>query len=237
MISEAFKLIGMAVVAGALLIGCSSKAPDTREASVRMPEELRSGFLQDYSRIERVRGEKAVMRWINPEIDWGKYKGFMVEPVDSMVPRAYRDELQPDPKVVAAVTSYFREALIREFKTQFEVVTVPGHGVARVSIAITSFIPSPKQLSAWQYLPIGLVAAGVGEVTGKRDREIVLFMEGEITDSINGELMLEVMQGRTSNEGGVRRIDDITPETVKPVLDFWAKDHVELISKLRAGKL
>ena len=177
------------------------------------------------------------MRWVNPATDWSKYRAFMIEPVDSVVPPAYREEVQPNPEVVVAVTRYFREALTREIGTKFKVVDEPGAGVARINVAITSFVPTTKQLSAWQYLPIGLVAVGVGEMTGRRDREIVVFMEGEMTDSLNGQLLLEVMQGRTSTEGGIRRIEEITPETVKPVLDFWAKEHLDLLLDAQAGKL
>ena len=68
-------------------------------------------------------------------------------------------------------------------------------------------------------------------------KDIVVFMEGEITDSLNGELMLEVLQGRVSTEGGIRRIEEISPETVKPVLDYWAKEHAELVFEAQTGKI
>jgi len=235
MLLRTVRWVGIGLVTTVLLAGCGGES-STRKVSGSVPEELRSGFLADYSRVQPVAGEPAVMRWINQDIDWNKYQAFMIEPVDSMIPPAYRSEVQPDPKVVAAVTRYFREALAREIGAKFKVVDEPGLGVARVSVAVTSIVPTTKQLSAWQYLPIGLVAVGVGELAGKRDKEIVVFMEGEMTDSLNGELLLEVMQGRVSKEGGIRNIDEITPETVKPVLDYWAAEQRDLILDAQTGK-
>lgn len=229
-------LMGIAVITASFLVGCGGGS-STRSVSKEIPDELRSGFLQDYSRVQSVPGEPAVMRWINPDTDWAKYQAFIIEPVDSMVPPAYRGEVQPNPEVVAAVTRYFREALMREFGDRFKVVEDPGRGVARINVAVTSIVPTSKQLSGWEYLPIGLVAAGVREATGKRDKEIVVFMEGEITDSLTGELLLEVLQGRVSTGEGIRRIEEISPETVKPVLDYWAKEHADLVHEAQTGKI
>jgi len=228
-------LFGVGLVTVMMLAGCGS-GPATRPASGEVPEDLRSGFLQDYSRIKPVAGDPAVLRWINPAVNWNRYKAFMIEPVDSVVPPAYRSEISPNPEVVVAVTRYFREALIREFGARFRIVDEPGPGVARVNVAVTSIVPTTKRLSTWQYLPIGLVAVGIGEMSGTRDREIVVYMEGEMTDSLNGELLLEVMQGRVSKESGARRIEEVTRETVKPVLDYWAREHRDLVLKVQAGK-
>jgi len=44
------------------------------------------------------------------------------------------------------------------------------------------------------------------------------------------------MQGRVSKESGARRIEEVTRETVKPVLDYWAREHRDLVLKVQAGK-
>jgi len=228
----------LALLAVTLLTACASSGGGAQKTAAGIPEELRSGFLHDYSRLEPVAGEKAVVRWINPETDWRRYKRFMVEPVDSIVPPAYRSTLQPDPAVVAAITAYFREALAREIGSGFEITDRPGSDVARISVAITAIQPTSRQLSAWQYLPIPLIAAGVGELTGTRSKDTVVYSEGEISDSVNGEVLMQVMKGRVSQQGGARRIEQISPETVKPVLDFWATEYLRMIqeAKKKSGK-
>jgi len=215
------------VLSIAVLSACATSGVGRSASGI--PEELRSGFLQDYSRLEPIAGKQAVFLWVNPEVDFGKYTHFLVEPVDSVVPPAYRASLQPNPDVVAAVTDYFRGALIRELGSQYEIVDRPGKDVARISVAITAIQPTAKQLSAWQYLPIPLLVTSVGEITGNRERDVVVYMEGEITDSVNGQLLMELMKGRVSEQGGARRIEDITAATVKPVLDFWAREHLRLV--------
>jgi hypothetical protein len=229
---------GVAALVAAFLGGCATTAGDrTSQVSGAIPAEMRSGFLPDYSKLREVPGEKGKLRWIAPDLDRGKYRRFIVDPVESRVPLAYQDKVRPNPEVAAAVTTYFRDALVRELRTRYEVVEKPGAGVARISTAITAIHPTAKQLEAWQYLPVAMVVTGIAEASGARERNVVVYVEGEITDSLNGKLLAEVMQGRVAEEGGVRRIEDITPETVKPVLDFWAKDAVRDMQAVEKGEL
>ncbi len=227
---------GGALLAAALVAGCATTAGDgAAKPSGGIPMELRSGFLEDYSKLQPVPEEKGKWRWIAPDIDRARYRRFMVDPVEARVPPGYRDEVQPKPEVVARVTKYFREAIIRELRTRYEVVDEPGAGVARISVAITAIQPSARELQAWQYLPIALVVAGVAEAAGAREKNVVVYMEAEITDSLNGKLLAEVLQGRVAEQGGVRRIEDVRPETITPVLDFWAREGVRHLDAIKRG--
>lgn len=214
------------------LTGCGSLGRGS--ASQEVPEDLRSGFLTSYSRVQPVADQKTLWRWVNPKVDWSKYTRFIVDPVESRVPPKFQDKVQPNPDVIAAVTEYFREALIREIGSRYKVVDKPGRGVGRISVAVTSIIPTTKQLEAWQYLPIGLVAAGIGEAAGLREKNLVVYMENEITDSLNGKLLLEAIEGRVSEGSGIRDIQEVSSDTVRPVLDFWAADTVRLLEEAAA---
>lgn len=221
----------LALTAALMIGGCASTGALPGKGAI--PEELRSGFLDNYDRLQPVTNELAVYRWVNPNVDLSRYTSFMIEPVDSMVPPAYRQSLQPDPEVMAAATAYFRDALAAQLGTQFKIVDRPGKYVGRISIAITGIQPTTKQLSAWQFLPIPLIVASIGDATGTREQDVVAFMEGTITDSLNGEVLMDVMKGRVSAGEGVKRIEHITPETVKPVLDFWAEQYLRLLKDLQ----
>jgi hypothetical protein len=224
-------LIALFPLALLALSGCAS-TPGAGDRKI--PEELRSDFLRDYARLEPVGGDLLVWRWLNPEVDFGKYKRFMIETVDSVVPPAYRETQRPNPKIVAAATAYFREALARELGKRYEIVDRPGENVGRISIALTSIQPSARQLSNWQYLPIPLVVAGVSEMTGARERDVVAYMEGSITDSLNGELLMEMMKGRVGPAGRIRTIEDVTMEAIKPILDFWS-NYLQLLEDAKRG--
>ena len=224
------------VLLTAILGACATTEEDegSREASVEVPAEVRSGFLQDYDRLEKVPDEEAVLRWVNTEADWTQYDRFLVDPVQFRVPPAYKDQGQPPAEAVVAMTRYFREAVVRELATQYQVVDEPGAGVMRIRIALTSLKPTDKQLEAWQYVPVALVATGVAEVTGLRGDDVLLFMEGEASDSLNGEMMGEVLQGRISEESDAKDMLDMTAEDIEPVLDYWASELVRTIGKARA---
>ena len=225
-------LIALFSLALLALSGCAS-TPDASDKKI--PEELQSGFLRDYARLEPLGGDLLVWRWLNPKVDFRKYDRFMIETIDSVVPPAYRESQSPNPKIVAAATAYFREALIRELGKRYEIVDSPGENVGRISIALTSIQPSVRQLSSWQYLPIPLVVAGVSEMTGVRERDVVAYMEGSITDSLNGELLMEMMKGRVGPAGRIRTIEDVTMEAIKPILDFWSENYLQLLEDAKRG--
>ena len=103
----------------------------------------------------------------------------------------------------------------------------------RIRAALTAIKPTAKQLEAWQYVPVALVATGVAEATGLRGDDALLFMEGEASDSLNGEIMGEVLQGRISEESDAKDMLDMTAEDIEPVLDYWASELVRTIGKAR----
>ena len=63
---------------------------------------------------------------------------------------------------------------------------------------------------------------------------MVVYMENEITDSLNGKLLLEAIEGRIGEGGGIRQIEEVSSDTVRPVLDFWAADTVRLLEEAAA---
>ena len=224
------------VVLSASLIGCATSGDSgTRQATRTVPENARSGFLRDYEKLEPVTGEEGATRWLSKAADWKKYTRFMVDAVVFHVPPAHQDEVRPRPEVVAAMTREFRAALIREIGAKYEIVDEPGAGVMRIRAALTSITPTSKQLQAWHYIPIALVSTGIGEATGVRGKNLLIFMEGDLSDSVNGALLGEVMQGRISQEADSRGVLEATPEDVKPVLDFWARRLREMVEKLQAA--
>ena len=62
---------------------------------------------------------------------------------------------------------------------------------------------------------------------------MLLFMEGEASDSLSGELLGTVMQGRISEESDAKDALDTTAEDIAPVLDYWASELVRTIGKAR----
>jgi hypothetical protein len=72
-------------------------------------------------------------------------------------------------------------------------------------------------------------------MTGARERDVVAYMEGSITDSLNGELLMEMMKGRVGPAGRIRTIEDVTMEAIKPILDFWSENYLQLLEDAKRG--
>ena len=226
-------LIALATVQ---LVACTAADRNTTiEEPGQVPEEARSGFLEDYDRLSPVPGERGVLRWVDPEVDWAQYSGFIVDPIQFRVPPAQQAETQPRPEVVSAATAYLQEALIRELGSRFEIAEEPGAGVARVRAALTAVDPTFREIKTWQLIPVMFVATGVREGAGARGKDLLVFMEGELTDSVNGKLLSETMQGRISREAGPATVAEVNADEIKPVLDFWASELANQIARRQAG--
>lgn len=222
------------LLATVLVAGCANFGGDTRKARGTISKELRSGFLEDYNRLEAVAGDKTVLRWSDPDVNWSKYTRAIVDPVEFRVPPSFQEEVQPKPEVVAAITKYYRDAVIRNLEPYFEIVDEPGAGVLRLRGAVTSINPTAKQLKVWQFLPAVLVVTVAGEITGLRSKNVVVFTEGKISDSVNGRLLWQVMKGRESQRSGPDEVYRMTVEQINPILDYWGEETARLLNEAKA---
>jgi hypothetical protein len=133
----------------------------------RKPPLKRTGFLEDYSKLEPVNDN--TMRYISPELK--TYKAFIVDPVEFTVPPK---KLFPQDRAEAA--RYFRSKLIELLRSrQYEVVDDVGVNVARIQLGMTDVATS----TWWMKIHPASRMSGAG--TGGAA------CEGEIIDSVTGE--------------------------------------------------
>lgn len=120
---------------------------------------------------------------------------------------------------------------MREFGTRFTVTDKPGDGVLRYRAAITGAKPEVEGgKNPLSYVPVMFV---VRTATGANNAKAHLFMESIYTDSLTGEVIGEVVQ---STFGGETDAKQVSLESLKPVLDQWAKKAVAS-TKRELGKL
>lgn len=204
-----------------MTIGCSTKGPK------------HSGFLDDYSKLESdPMDEKSALYWRDPEISFGSYSKVIIDPVSVYISS---DDMQEkakniDAEVVNKITTYFRNAFVKAMAQKVTIVDEPGHGVARIRMALTSIEVERKDLKAYQYVPVALVLTTVTEATGIRNSLAVLNMEGEATDSLTGHRIAAIVQ-TNSNEIGVKKPEELSDMEVYPTLDYWANKIVERLAK------
>lgn len=171
------KHIGIGLCMAMLIASCASNKIE--------PEQL-SGYLGDYSQLEPVKGKdgEEIRRWVSPTLKKGEYLKLIVDPI----------VFYPEPKATKQVSvetlekirDYATEALQRELGKSFLLVQQVGPGTARLRVALTGVTTSTEKLSAYEYIPIAAIAAGVMTAAGERDRVAYMMVEAEVLDSVSG---------------------------------------------------
>ena len=155
------------------------------------------------------------------------YKKIMVDPVQ------YFPEPQATEKVSAEVLKQIKEyanyALRREIGKKIQVVDQPGPDTVRMKVALTAVGKSAEGLKPYQYVPVALVLTGARAAAGGHPEQATVFLEAEMTDSVNGDrLAIAVRSGTGERVAKVRDSGSpVTLDSVKPLLDMWAEAYAD----------
>ena len=96
-----------------------------------------SGFLGDYSQLEKGRGDQAQLVYINPEANFARYDRILLDPVvvwtgeQAATSDASAEDLQ-------ALADSLGAALREQLQLEFELVESPGPGTLRLRSALTA---------------------------------------------------------------------------------------------------
>lgn len=196
----------------AMSLGCTAK------------DTAYSGFLRDYSQLQPdPMDKKGALYWQAQGASLKAYGKFMVDPVSlHFAPELSGETTKVDPSVANALTTHLHKSIVAELSRKYEIVEKSGPDVARIRPAITSIDVQRKDMKVYNFIPVGLVITGVGEVSGIRDSVAVLGMEGEITDSLTGKSIASVVQSH-GMEVDVKKEEDYTERHAYPTLEYWAK--------------
>ena len=192
--------------------------------------DVDSGFLPDYTRLKTDPDYPSSRSWVNPEVKLGDYNAIIIDPVTvHLSPSLIKDGARPDAELLNQVTDYFHDALTREFKSKkWNVVNKAGDNVARYRAAITG-INAVDGLSSnpLHYMPaVFLVRAASGKTSTKAH----IYMESSYSDSVTGQTLGEIIQAATGESVSG---DQITLDTLKGVVDKWARKAAEGFTKAR----
>ncbi len=191
-------------------------------ATVDEPEQ--TGFLSDYSKLER----DADNRWIYSTAKTVNYSKFYIAPVAILFEPREDPEFSPDE--LEELKTYLVVRLTKRLTEDdgYEVVSGPGPGVATFRMGITDVDASIAALNLSVYTRV--TGAGLGGIAA----------EGEIVDSMSGEQLAAAIRwgsgsrvmGRSTQviKGEVSKLAD-----AKGVIDNWAKDIRKRIDKAHGG--
>jgi hypothetical protein len=140
-----------------------------------------SGYLADYSQLEKISGTKYRKGWLAEDVDWKSYHGILVDPVELWIESEEILEGDYDPEDLAMLQDYLRGTFIRSFaeSRNVQVVEEPGPGVLRLRLALTNLRQAKRGANVLTgflvKLPFSLGGAA---------------LEGELRDSDDDRLLL-----------------------------------------------
>lgn len=214
--------LAAAVLIAAVAAGCAS----TRQST----EIERSGFLGDYTLLERGGEGEAAFRYVNTSADWPGYKNIMLDPIT-----IWRNE---DTAAIPAedlqrLADNLYSLLYQELEKDYTMVSRPQESTLRFQIAFTGADPSNATLDVVStVIPIGLVVSSATEfVTGEPSFGGGATVEIKVTDAISGEIMGAALDRRVGGKdlgGAFDSWDDVNSAFV-----FWSQLTRFRLCKLR----
>jgi hypothetical protein len=215
-------------LAGWLLAGCSQTAAPAPNIIQRVQGEAPApppptGFLgNDYSLMTppaEGTDQKAMLRYVNPNVNWGSYNQIMIAPVTFWA----ADDSKVSAADQQALCDYAYSAFVKHLKKNFIVVNQPGPGVLKLSVALTDatsavpvlrsisvVVPQARLLSAIKKAATGTYAF-VGSAQGAL----------KLNDSVSGELLAAAVDKRVGGTS-IKNADVFQWGDAENAIDYWA---------------
>jgi len=95
----------------------------------------------------------------------------------------------------------------------------PGPDTLRIRIALTGVSTSTKTLKVYEYIPVGLVIAGIATAIGERDIDAFVITEGELLESDTGERLYMSVRKSKAVERLKDTEDPLTADHVRKLID------------------
>jgi hypothetical protein len=222
------RLVSGAFALAALLCGCST----TYEARKVQP----SGFLGDYSNLEKLGKDNPALLYVNTNVVPGTYSSIMVDPIQMYGPT--NGALAKLPKEEQQKLVDYLDASLRVYLTNsFALVNEPGPGVMRLRMAITEAKGANVPLDVMStVVPVGLVISGAKRIaTGSHSAVGKAGLECEAMDSVTGQRLFAFVDARVGRKI-TGRFDKFKKwHTVQDAFDFWARQISVRLEQTRAA--
>jgi hypothetical protein len=215
-------------LAGWLLAGCSQTAAPAPNIIQRAQGEAPApppptGFLgNDYSLMAPPApgtDQKAMLRYVNPNVNWGSYNAIMIAPVTFWA--------EDDSKVSAAdqqaLCDYAYSVFVKDLGKNFIIAKQPGPGVLKLSVALTDataavpvlrsisvVVPQARLLSA-----IKMAATGTYAFVGSAQGAL------KLNDSTTGELLAAAVDKRVGGTS-IKNVDVFEWGDAQNAINYWA---------------
>ncbi len=177
-------------------------------------EMIYSGFMSDYSQLEKVTDGSVDYRYLAPgaEDRLVKYNAVMIDQPEIFiaVDSPYRGV---KPKHLDALAESLRSGMSEALRGRVYVVDRPAEQVLYVTVAISNLKLNKRKKKAFQYLPVALVVGGIAgaassEIAKKADFGGLVF-ELEAFDSMSGERIVALIDSLETDVDGPETWEDV----------------------------
>jgi hypothetical protein len=204
--------IALSLLLTLLVTACSSQVAQ---------EENYGGFLNDYSRLNKIESTDGVemLAWREPGLDISQYHSIVVNPVVISPKATIGDRIEP--AELAKIQASLHQKMVTQISKVMPVVEQPGPGVLVYSLALAGAETVNPDLSWYQYTPITYAATKAAEASGARDHVIELWIEAKVVDGASGEILATAVRRGHSKET-VEEEETVDATHVDSLLQEWA---------------
>ena len=191
-VSHASRTGAVVLALAVLSTGCTA----TR-AVRRAPAE--SGFLGDYSGLQKNPDFPAALVYVKPDVQWGKYSAIELESAGLHVTDT---STAPSPEEQTILAGMLHNTMTEELGKYFDLVTTPAPNALRVR-------------TAWIQAPNAKVEPGVPIPQ--------LRITTDVRDSVSGERLAAAVDTRAETQAPFARSSEDRWSDVQPWIDYWSK--------------
>lgn len=231
-----WKFLTGLVVAG-LLLGGLTACRTTHQ--VGESEQDFSGFLGDYSQLQRGKKGEANFVYFAPAVNWKKYTKIYIRPIELWKSGEPDTPLgRMSPKNQQWLVNCFHTALVDALEKNFIIVNQPGSDVLVVHAAVTEARKSRPVLNlVSSVVPMALlVSYGKQAVTGTGTGVGLVMVEADFRDGETGQRVVAAVDERAGTKA-LRTKFDHTWGDVQLAFEWWAARVDERLIKLKAGSV
>ncbi len=222
------------LLATGLLLGlaaCSTTRQQTKGTSEP------SGFLGDYSMMQKGLKDRANLYYMKPDVNWNQYTKIWIKPIelwDSGDPDSPMGKISPESR--QTLIDLLNTALNTALSKNFTMVDHGGPDVLVVHAAITDAKKSKPVIGAVSsiYLPLKVIGLGKQTIAGTGIGVGSVTIEAEFLDGQSNERLCAVMDSRSGTEA-IRSKFTGTWGDVEKSLDWWAARLDQRLMEEKAG--
>jgi hypothetical protein len=197
-----------------------------------------SGFLQDYSQLQKGESGQAKLVYLNPDANWAGYTKVYIQPFElwkSDDPESKLGKLDKEDQQI--LVDYAYSSLSNALAKDYQIVDRAGPGVLVIHGAITEAKKcKPVSNLISSVVPIGMglslvkrVIFGTGLGVGQCQAEV------ELLDGVTNQRLAAAVDRRAGTKA-IRTKFNTTFGDVKLALDYWSEKLAKRLAQLRTGE-